>query len=78
VGGMTVDCLWPEEWVIVELDGGPAHGGPAAMKRDRERDLALRGMGYTVVRYTWEQVTERPAEVAADLRALAPLQLVRG
>ena len=69
VGGMTVDCLWCEQRLIVELDGGPAHGGPAAMKRDRERELALRAMGYTVIRYAWQQVTERPAEVAADVRS---------
>jgi very-short-patch-repair endonuclease len=74
VNGVMVDCLWRDQWVVVELDGGPAHGGAAAMKRDRERELALRRIGYAVVRYTWEQVTQRPEEVAADLRSLLSAQ----
>ncbi len=70
VGGMRVDALWTERRVAVELDGGPAHGGAAAMKRDRERELALRSMRFQVVRYTWEQVTRRPRDVVEDLRRL--------
>jgi predicted transcriptional regulator of viral defense system len=73
VGAMRVDALWRERRVAVELDGGPAHGGAAAMKRDRRRELALRSMGFVVVRYSWEQIVRRPSEVAADLRELLGL-----
>src|SRR5215208_401293 len=38
VGHMRVDALWRGAGVAVELDGGPAHGGIAAMKRDRDRE----------------------------------------
>lgn len=68
VGRMRVDALWRDQRLAVELDGGPAHGGVAAMKRDRERELALRSLGFRVVRYSWEQVTSHPARVVADLR----------
>ncbi len=51
IGRMRVDALWREQRVVVELDGGPAHGGIAAMKRDRQREMGLRAKGFRVVRY---------------------------
>jgi hypothetical protein len=30
--------------------------------------LTLRGAGYFVLRYTWQQVVQQPEAVAADLR----------
>jgi Transcriptional regulator, AbiEi antitoxin/Protein of unknown function (DUF559) len=70
VGRMRVDMLWREASVAVELDGAAAHGGWAAIKRDREREMALRARRYQVVRYTWDQVTTRPEDVLTDLRRL--------
>jgi Protein of unknown function (DUF559) len=70
VGGMTVDARWSDHQLVVELDGAAAHGGRAAIKRDRERELALRAMGFQVIRYTWDQVTKRPDQVIADVRRL--------
>ena len=73
VGDMRVDALWREERIAVELDGAAAHGGWAAIKRDRQREMALRNRGFQVIRYTWEQVTNGRQEVIADLhRLLAP------
>jgi predicted transcriptional regulator of viral defense system len=73
VGSMRVDALWPDQRVAVELDGGDAHGSWAQIKRDRQRELALRAKGLQVVRYTWEQIKTRPDEIAADLwRLLRP------
>jgi very-short-patch-repair endonuclease len=68
VRGYRVDALWRTERVVVEADGGDGHGTRAQMERDRERDLALRGAGYLVLRYTWRQVKTRPTAVAADIR----------
>lgn len=68
VGRMRVDALWREKDLVVELDGASAHGGWAQVSRDRERELALRRTGFRVLRYTWRQVTDRPSDVAADLR----------
>lgn len=65
-----VDCLWPANRAIVELDGFAAHGTRTAFREDRARDRRLRAKGYSVVRIAPEQLAEEPAEVAADLRAL--------
>jgi very-short-patch-repair endonuclease len=68
VEGFKVDALWREQRLVVELDGGEAHGTPAAVKADRGRDLALRLAGYLLRRYSWDQVAQERARVAVDLR----------
>ena len=68
VGGMEVDALWRDQRLIVELDGKGNHGTPAQVARDHDRDLRLRALGFTVLRYSWEQLKRRPDLVAADLR----------
>ena len=78
VVGLMVDALWPSERVIVELDGGAAHGSPVAIERDRRRELTLRARGYVVLRYAWGQITEQPGLVAADLRAALAEAASRG
>jgi hypothetical protein len=69
VEGLMVDALWREAGVVVELDGHRAHARAAASERDRGRELALRAAGFTVLRYTWQQVSRECAAVIADLRA---------
>jgi very-short-patch-repair endonuclease len=68
VGGFTVDMLWRRERLIVELDGAAGHGTDVQRTRDRDRDLTLRSVGHSVLRYSWHQVVQPAAEVAADVR----------
>jgi Protein of unknown function (DUF559) len=44
VGPWTVDCLWPDRRVVVELDG-PQHERPHQADSDDDRDLWLRRHG---------------------------------
>jgi uncharacterized protein DUF559 len=69
VAGWTVDALWREQRLIVELDGYDNHSTRAQMQRDRQKDLELRAAGFIVIRYAWHQIVERPDLVAADLLA---------
>lgn len=66
----TVDCLWRDEGVAVELDGRAAHLRAAAFEEDRERDAALSAIGLRPVRFTWQRVEKAGGEVIADLAAL--------
>jgi very-short-patch-repair endonuclease len=82
VGPWTVDCLWRQQRVVVELDGGQ-HGRPHQADLDRERDLWLRRHGHVLRRYGKRQIEDQPHEVIADLVAArgyaaagAPLRLL--
>lgn len=68
-----VDCAWPEQRLIVELDGRRFHATAEAFEQDRARDRRLGAAGWRVVRVTWRQLTERPEELEADLRRLLGL-----
>jgi very-short-patch-repair endonuclease/predicted transcriptional regulator of viral defense system len=71
VEGFVVDALWPDQRVIVELDGYAFHGTTrAAFERDRARDAALQRAGYRVIRLTWRRLHAEPEVVAATLHAL--------
>jgi predicted transcriptional regulator of viral defense system len=69
-----VDFLWREEGLIVETDGWASHGTRQAFENDRRRDRRLRLAEYEVVRFTWRDVAERPAEVTATIRRLLALR----
>jgi very-short-patch-repair endonuclease len=66
VGPWTVDCLWRERRVVVELDGRQ-HERPHQADTDDDRDLWLRRHGYVGRRYGKRQIEQRPDDVIADL-----------
>jgi very-short-patch-repair endonuclease len=68
IGRMTVDAVWWEQRVVVEVDGAGGHTSRAQMVRDRRRELRLRALGFTVIRYTWDQLENEPELVLGDLR----------
>jgi very-short-patch-repair endonuclease len=75
IEGLRVDALWRRWRLVVEIDGYLAHGRRQAFERDRERDARLVRAGYIVLRFTWRQLTHRPAAVAVTVaRTLARLE----
>ena len=68
IGRYRPDMLWREARLIVELDGTGAHSTPAQLAADGHRQTELERLGYTVMRFSWEDVSDRPEEVVAALR----------
>jgi very-short-patch-repair endonuclease len=65
----TVDCLWPDQRVAIELDGRDAHIRATAFEEDRARDAALTAIGFRPLRFTWLRLKHEPEHVLAELKA---------
>ena len=70
IGRWRPDMLWREARLIAELDGKHAHSTPAQIAADRRREAALRSLGFSVTRFTWDQVQFEAEQVAATVRSL--------
>ena len=68
VKGWLADAHWPAFRLVVEVDGWRGHRTAAQLENDHQRDFELRSAGYTVLRYTWRQLTETPRSIARELR----------
>lgn len=66
--GFEVDALWPDERVVVELDGWAHHAGREAASMDRDKTNRLQVAGYVVLRFLHGDVVGDPERVAAAIR----------
>lgn len=71
VRGFKIDFLWRDLGLVVETDGLRYHRTPLQQARDRRRDQALTEAGWTVLRFTHDQVAHRPSEVVGTLSRVA-------
>lgn len=69
LGSYRVDLLVGER-LVIEVDSRAHHTGEEHYRSDRERDLALRRMGYIVVRLTYAQVVHHWDEVEPALMTM--------
>jgi len=69
---VRVDVLFRRERLVLEVDGFDAHDR-AMFQADRTRQNALVAAGYTVLRFTWWDLVDRPARVAQEVRATLAL-----
>jgi very-short-patch-repair endonuclease len=68
VGRMTVDAMWSEQRVIVEIDRHRGHRTKAQVERDRRRELHARRHGFMMIRYYGEQLFDECQLVQGDIR----------
>lgn len=64
---LRVDFAYPELLVAIEVDGFAIHGTASAMTADFVRQNRLVELGWTVIRFTWQQVVRQPESVARTI-----------
>ena len=67
----VVDVALRERGIAIEVDGMAFHVDVTRFRRDRSRQNALVALGWTVLRFTWADLTERPGYVVAMIQRLA-------
>ena len=68
------DLVDQELRIVVEADSFAWHGDRAGLEHDARRYNQLVAHGWLVLRFTYDDVVRRPAEVAAVLRAVVELR----
>jgi hypothetical protein len=63
-----VDFAYPELKYAIEVDGYEMHSSPRAFTHDRARQNDLVDLGWTVHRFTWDDVERHPGRVANRIR----------
>lgn len=66
-GRYYIDFAWPELKLAVEVDGWAVHGTPTGLRNDLHRQNELIAQGWTLLRFTWDDVCHRPEWVAQQI-----------
>jgi very-short-patch-repair endonuclease len=64
------DLVFEGVRLVIEVDGWTYHGDADAFQRDRQRQNRLVAAGWTVLRFTWWDLTQRPDYVVASICAM--------
>lgn len=59
-----IDFAYPADRLAIEVDGYESHSSLGAFSRDRTRQNDLVALGWTVLRFTWDDVVHHPSQVA--------------
>jgi very-short-patch-repair endonuclease len=70
VEGFEVDMAWPDQRLIVELDGYETHGTRRAFEGDRRRDATLQLAGQRTIRVTHRWLSREPDDLERTVKAL--------
>jgi very-short-patch-repair endonuclease len=69
-GRWTIDIAFPEAKLAIEVDGWAWHMDVDRFRADRRKGNALVRAGWQLLRFTWHDLTNRPAYVIAEIRAV--------
>ncbi len=69
LSGYELDFAFPDHRVAIEVDGWAWHSDVGAFRTDRQRQNAVALAGWTVLRFTWHDLTQRPNTVVHEIRA---------
>jgi hypothetical protein len=64
-----IDFAYPEQRLAIEFDEFDEHTRPTKFADDRQRQNDLQQCGWTVIRFTWQDLRDRPSETASRIRA---------
>lgn len=64
----TIDIAFVAEFLAIEIDGWAWHHQPGRFQRDRRKQNDLTRAGWTVLRFTWFDLTSRPDDVIRDVQ----------
>jgi very-short-patch-repair endonuclease len=64
------DLVFERVRLVIEVDGWSYHADVEAFQRDRRRQNRLVAAGWTVLRFTWWDLTQRPDSVVSSIRAM--------
>ena len=68
-----LDACYDDRNLVIEIDGHATHATRRQRQADAERDARLVAQGKQVVRFTYEDVVERPGYITATLATLLGL-----
>jgi hypothetical protein len=68
-GAYRLDFAYPALKLAIEVDGYVWHFSPDHQQRDNARRNALQRQGWQIYVYSWKEVMQEPARVAAEIAA---------
>lgn len=69
IAGYFAHIAFPDMRLVVEVDGWAHHVNPDRFQADRTKQNAILAAGWSVLRYTWADLVDRPAQVVREIRA---------
>ena len=64
---LVADVVFTRQRLVIEVDGWAWHQDVERFRADRERQNLLVSDGWTVLRFTWHDLTQRPGEVIRQI-----------